>query len=71
MEDYQKCPQCGKFVGEGYGDPGDEDYSPGYGDRDFHVEGCENDEYLEDHFYVVVFCDEACADRFHHRAAGL
>lgn len=62
-----KCPQCGKFVGEGYGKPGDEEYSPGFGDREGHVDGCENDEWAEDHFCVAIFCNESCADRFHKR----
>ena len=66
---YNQCPQCGRFTGEAWSncDPSDPDYSPGFYDAAWHdPSGC--NEFETDCEGVEVFCDEACADRFHKRA---
>lgn len=64
----EQCPTCGRFVGDGWGEPGDDDYSPGFGDAAYHnPDGC--DEFEGDVSGVVIFCGESCADRFHKRAS--
>jgi hypothetical protein len=64
-----QCPQCGRFTGEGYGEPGDADYSPGFWDSALHAadENGRCREAAEQEEYAVAFCDRSCADRFHGR----
>ncbi len=62
-DELHRCPSCGRFT---------EENPDGYWDAGEHLEGCESDEEIKedevsDYGGVEAFCDEACADRFHHR----
>lgn len=55
-----QCPQCGRFVGEAT------NTSPGFGDAAWHdPTGC--DDFEADVNGLEIFCNEACADKFHWR----
>ncbi len=70
-----RCPACGRY---------EEHDAEGFYDAGLHLEGCEDpdptgdernesDQVKEDEVSqfggLAVFCNEACADRFHHRKA--
>lgn len=75
MSDYEpnQCPQCGRFTGEGYTDPIEGEYSPGFWDYSVrHENGCHGRDggvccCRADSEPAACFCDESCADRFHER----
>lgn len=59
MDEQARCPTCGRFLEL---DP-DGFYDAGWHDP----KGC--NEFEADVLGAVAFCTEACADRFHQRAA--